>query len=54
MYNIEYGHKCIYCKKEIIEGYYLVRINRHGAYYQHWNFENEKGCPENKDNIPPK
>ena len=51
--KIEHKYQCIYCKKENVEGYYLVRIKCLGTYYQHWDFENEKGCIENKDNTPP-
>jgi len=44
---------CIYCNKNKNYGMWLFPIRTVGIYYQHWDLEIQKGCPENKDNTPP-
>lgn len=49
--NIKFN--CIYCGCESTETNPLIQVRTAGTYYQHWNFENQKGCKENKNNISP-
>lgn len=54
MVNDKKTGKKKYCHKDATDNEFLFNVyNTAGTYWQHWNYETNRGCKENLENINP-